>query len=70
MEGQRTRLEDLLTVPAQGRSSPRLDKLRSGPMCVSGCSPVHAIRRLQTVQDLGIKLPPCRRSTELIDPLR
>ncbi|MDD1617099.1 MAG: Tn3 family transposase [Methylococcaceae bacterium] len=53
---QRKRLEDLLTVPPQGRSS-WLDKLRSGPVRVSGRSLVHAIIRLQSVRDLGIKLP-------------
>lgn len=53
---QRTRLEDLLTVPPQGRSS-WLDKLRSGPVRISGRSLVHAIRRLQVVRDLNIKLP-------------
>lgn len=59
-EEQRTRLEDLLTVP-QGRSS-WLDKLRSGPVRVSGPALVLAIRRLQTVRDLGIKLASYRRS--------
>lgn len=53
---QRTRLEDLLTVPPQGRSS-WLDQLRSGPVRVSGRALVHAIHRLQTVRDLGIRLP-------------
>ncbi|MDI1245186.1 MAG: Tn3 family transposase [Rhodoferax sp.] len=53
---QRARLEDLLTVTPEGRSS-WLDKLRSGPVRVSGPALVHAIRRLQTVRDLGIKLP-------------
>lgn len=53
---QRTRLEELLTVPPQGRSS-WLDKLRSGPVHVSGRALVHAIHRLQTVRDLGIRLP-------------
>ena len=39
---QRARLEDLLTVPELGRSS-WLDKLRSGPVRVSGRALVHAI---------------------------
>jgi TnpA family transposase len=53
---QRTRLEGLLTVPPQGRSS-WLDKLRSGPVLISSRSLVHAIRRMQVVRDLNIKLP-------------
>jgi TnpA family transposase len=55
-EEHRTRLENLLTVPPQGRSS-WLDKLRSGPIRVSGRSLVYAIHRLQSVRDLDIKLP-------------
>jgi len=53
---QQTHLEDLLTAPTEGRSS-WLDKLRSGPVSVSGPALVRAIRRLQTVRDLGIRLP-------------
>lgn len=53
---QRTRLEDLLTIPEQGHSS-WLDALRSGPVRVSGRSLVDSIHRLQTVRDLGTKLP-------------
>ena len=53
---QRTRLEDLLTVPPQGRSS-WLDQLRSGPVRVSGRALVQAIQRLQSVRNLGIRLP-------------
>jgi TnpA family transposase len=53
---QRKCLEDLLAVPPQSRNS-WLDKLRSGPVRVSGRSLVHAITRLQTVRQLGIKLP-------------
>ena len=55
-DGQRTRLDDLLTVPPQSRGS-WLDKLRKGPVRVSGRALVLAITRLQTVRDLGIKLP-------------
>ena len=55
-EAQRIRLEDLLTVPPQSRSS-WLDKLRKGPTRVSGRSLVQAIKRLQTVRDLDIALP-------------
>jgi hypothetical protein len=53
---QRTRLEDLLAVPPPGRGS-WLDQLRSGPVRVSGRALVQAIQRLQTVRDLGIRLP-------------
>ena len=53
---QRIQLEDLLTVSPQGRSS-WLDKLRYGPVRVSGRSLVLAIQRLQTVRNLGIRLP-------------
>ena len=53
---QHARLDDLLTVPALGRSS-WLDRLRSGPVRVSGRALVLAIHRLQSVRDLGIKLP-------------
>jgi len=53
---QQTRLEELLTVPPQGRSS-WLDRLRSGPVRISGPALVQAIRRLQTVREMGIKLP-------------
>ncbi len=53
---QRTRLEELLKVSPQGRSS-WLDKLRSGPVRVSGRALVQALHRLQTVRDLGIRLP-------------
>lgn len=53
---QRSRLEELLKVPAEGRSS-RLDQLRCGPVRVSGRALVHSIHRLKTVRDLGIRLP-------------
>ncbi len=55
-DAQRTQLEDLLTVPPQGRSS-WLDKLRTGPVRVSSRSLKQAIHRLQSVRDLNIKLP-------------
>ena len=58
-DAQRTRLEDLLTVPPPGRSS-WLDQLRSGPVRVSGRALVQAIQRLRTVRDLGIRLPAAR----------
>lgn len=53
---QRTQLEELLKVSPQGRSS-WLDQLRSGPVRISSRSLVLAIRRLQTIRNLGIKLP-------------
>ena len=61
---QRGRMEALLTVPPESRKS-WLDKLRAGPVRVSGPALVNAVRRLQTVRDLGIKLsttgvPPSR----------
>jgi len=53
---QRIRLENLLTVPPENRKS-WFDKLRSGPVRISSRSLVQAILRLQTVRDLGIRLP-------------
>lgn len=53
---QRLRLEELLKVPPEGRSS-WLDKLRSGPVRVSGRALVQGIERLKTVRELGIRLP-------------
>jgi len=63
-EEHRTRLENLLAVQPQGRGS-WLDKLRSGPVRVSGRSLVRAVLRLQNVRDLDIRLsktgiPPSR----------
>lgn len=52
----RSRLEDLLRVPEGGRNS-WLDRLRRGPVRVSAPALVRAIARLQSVRDLGIKLP-------------
>ena len=49
---QRRRLEELLTVPPESRRA-WLDKLRTGPVRVSGPALVNAVRRLQTVRDLG-----------------
>lgn len=53
---QRKKLEDLLQVTNQGRGS-WLDTLRNGPTRVSGKALVASIVRLQSVRDLGIKLP-------------
>jgi hypothetical protein len=52
----RSRSEDLLRVPAGGRNS-WLERLRRGPVRFSGPAPVRAIARLQSMRDLGIKLP-------------
>jgi TnpA family transposase len=57
---QQTRLENLLVVPTGTRSS-QLDRLRAGPLTVSGPSLVKALLRLRTVRDLGIVLPPITR---------
>lgn len=53
---QQKRLENLLVVPDGNRSSP-LDGLRIGPVRVSGPSLILALLRLQSVRELGIKLP-------------
>lgn len=53
---QRHRLDDLLT-PAEGGRQSRLDRLRKGPVRVSGPALVQALRRIETVRGLGIKLP-------------
>lgn len=53
---QQEQLTALLEVP-EGRRSSWLDRLRAGPVMVSGPSLVRAINRLQTIRDLGISLP-------------
>lgn len=53
---QRLRLENLLQIAPDGRTS-LLDQLRTGPVRVSGPALVKAIQRLETVRQLGIKLP-------------
>ena len=53
---QRTQLEALLQVPPGTRYS-ALEKLRSGPVRVSGPSLVRALERLRDVRDLGIRMP-------------
>jgi TnpA family transposase len=57
---QQTRLENLLVVPTGTRSS-QLDRLRAGPLTVSGPSLVKALLRLGSVRDLGIVLPSVAR---------
>ena len=63
--GQRANLEALLTVPEGSRVS-LLERLRSGPHRVSSRALVGSIRRLQSIRDLGITLPP----TALVPPSR
>jgi TnpA family transposase len=57
---QQARLESLLAVPLGSRSS-QLDRLRTGPVTVSGPSLVQALLRLHSVRELGIKLPAAAR---------
>ena len=53
---QRRRLDELLT-PAEGSRQSWLDRLRKGPVRVSGPALVQALRRIETVRGLGIALP-------------
>lgn len=53
---QQVHLGALLAVPEGGRNS-LLNRLRSGPVTVSGPALVRALERLQTVRNLGISLP-------------
>jgi hypothetical protein len=53
---QRVRLEGLLTVPEGSRAS-GLERLRLGPVTVSGPALVRALERLQDVRGLEIRLP-------------
>ena len=53
---QQARLENLLVIPEGSRNS-LLDRLRTGPVRISGLSLVQALLRLQSVRELGIKLP-------------
>jgi hypothetical protein len=57
---QQARLESLLAVPLGSRSS-QLDRLRTGPVTISGPSLVQALLRLHSVRELGIKLPATAR---------
>lgn len=53
---QQAKLEGLLVVPPGHRRS-ELDRLRTGPVMISGPSLVRALRRLDAVRELGIHLP-------------
>jgi TnpA family transposase len=53
---QQARLEGLLTVP-EGSHVSRLERLRLGPVTVSGPALVRSLERLQDVRDLEIPLP-------------
>ena len=55
-EQQRQRLLKLLTVEDGSRGS-KLDKLRSGPVMISGPALVKALHRLDDVRSFGITLP-------------
>ncbi|HGC5539661.1 TPA: DUF4158 domain-containing protein, partial [Klebsiella pneumoniae] len=55
-EQQRQRLLKLLTVEDGSRGS-KLDKLRSGPVMISGPALVKALHRLEDVRSFGITLP-------------
>jgi hypothetical protein len=57
---QQTRLEGLL-VPSGGNRNSQLDRLRSGPVVASSRSMSLALLRLQSVRELGIRLPPTAR---------
>ena len=54
---QRQCLENLMIIPEGSRVSV-IEKLRSGPVRVSGPALVLALLRLQTIRDMGIVLPP------------
>ncbi|EGH04931.1 MULTISPECIES: Tn3 family transposase [Pseudomonas syringae group genomosp. 2] len=53
---QRQRLDDLLD-PVEGSRQSWLDRLRKGPVRVSAPALVQALLRIETIRDLGIKLP-------------
>ena len=53
---QQTRLEKLLVSSGGSRNSP-LDRLRTGPIVASSLSLRLALMRLQSVRELGIRLP-------------
>lgn len=54
---QRQCLENLMIIPEGSRVSV-IEKLRCGPVRVSGPALIQALLRLQTIRDMGIVLPP------------
>ena len=57
---QKTKLEGLLVSSGGSRNS-QLDRLRAGPLVASSRSMSLALMRLQTVRELGIRLPAATR---------
>ena len=57
---QKTKLESLLVSSGGSRNS-QLDRLRAGPVVASSRSMSLALMRLQTVRELGIRLPAATR---------
>ncbi|MFO3664402.1 DUF4158 domain-containing protein, partial [Pseudomonas amygdali] len=63
---QRQRLDDLLD-PVEGSRQSWLDRLRKGPVRVSAPALVQALLRIETIRDLGIKLPNTKGGADLFD---
>ncbi len=59
---QQESLEKLLVI-AEGHRNSLLDRLRTGPVMISGPSLVQALLRLHSVRELGINLPTARIPT-------
>lgn len=57
---QRRRLQELLKV-AEGERASRLEKLRTGPVKVSGPSLIRSLKRLEDARSLEIRLPSSAR---------
>lgn len=55
-EAQHQRLDELL-MPVEGSRQSWLDRLRKGPVRVSAPALVQALLRIETIRNLGIKLP-------------
>ena len=65
---QRRRLDELLK-PVEGSRQSWFDRLRKGPVRVSGPALVQALLRIETVRGLGIKLPAAHVPRSRIAPL-